>query len=271
MIFHCYSYLFELRDAIYIIFILCYHSRLAGTALKKRSFRRGRLSEQVVAELEALIAEEHSAPGDRLPKESELADRFRVSRIVVREAMKILEGRGAVEVRAGSGTFTIAPSVEKVKESLLRLFRDQPIPTVTEMEQMLEIREVLEETVASLAAVRATPEDLAEMKTALQDMHARGDSPEVVEADLRFHRAVAKAAHNPYFEMVVDPLTAVFVQQMKLSNSYSVGLELHYRIAEEIEKGSAVGARQAVRRLMRHTLEDAKKAIRLMNVSPKRS
>lgn len=251
--------------------MLCYHSGLAVKALKKRTFRRGRLSEQVVTELEALIAQEHAAPGGRLPKESELADRFRVSRIVIREAMKILEGRGTVEVRAGSGTFTVAPSVDKVKESLLRLFRDQPIPSVNEMEQMLEIREVLEETVASLAAVRATPDDLAEMKSALKEMEACGEGPEVVEADLRFHRAVARAAHNPYFEMVIDPLTAVFVQQVKLTDSYSVGADMHVRIAEEIEKGSAVGARQAVRRLMRHTLEDAKKAIRLMDLAQKRS
>jgi GntR family transcriptional repressor for pyruvate dehydrogenase complex len=237
---------------------------LIAKGLKKRSFRRGRLSEQVVTELEAMIAQEYATAGGRLPKESELADRFHVSRIVIREAMKILEGRGVVEVRAGSGTYTIAPSVEKVKESLLRLFRDQPIPTVTEMEQILEIREVLEEAVASLAAIRATPEDLAVMKDALKGMEAGGDAADVIEADLLFHRAVAKAAHNPYFEMVIEPLMAVFVQQVKLTDSYDIGADLHVRIAEEIEKGNSVGARQAVRRLMRHTLEDGKKAIGVM-------
>jgi DNA-binding FadR family transcriptional regulator len=133
--------------------------------LKKRSFRRGRLSEQVVAELERMMLEEYPA-GERLPKESELAERFQVSRIVIREAMKLLEGRGVVEVRAGSGTYTVAPSVDEVKESLLRLFRGQASPSLSDMEQMLEIREVLEETVATLAAVRATDADVAEMETA---------------------------------------------------------------------------------------------------------
>src|ERR1700738_3574412 len=107
--------------------------------MKQRSFRNGRLSEQVIAEGQRMIAEEHAPPGARLPKEDGLAERFQVSRIVIREAMKILEDRGVVEVRAGRGTLTVAPSPERVKESLLRLFGDQPMPTMQEMESLLEL------------------------------------------------------------------------------------------------------------------------------------
>ena len=213
----------------------------------KRSFRRGRLSGQVVTELERAIVEEFPEPGTRLPTEAELADRFHVSRIVIREAMKILEDRGVVEVRAGRGTITVAPPPEGVKTSLLRLFRDQPIPTLGEMEHMMELREVLEETVAGLAAVRATPEDLQRMGAALADMAATGRSvEETIEADLRFHVAVCEAAHNRFFEMVLDPLTQVFVQQIKLTDSYTVGVELHRQVMDKIAKGDPVAARQAV-------------------------
>ena len=230
--------------------------------LKKRTFSRGRLAEQVVLELERMIAGEYP-PGERLPKEAELAERFHVSRIVIREAVKILEGRGVLDVRAGSGTYAVGPSVEKVKDSLLRLFRDQPIPTFEDMERMLEIREVLEETAASLAAVRATEADREEIEAALAVMESGGDVALIAEADLRFHRAVARAVHNPYFEMVLEPLTAVFLQQIMLTDSYDVGAALHRKIADEIHKGSSVGARQAVRRLMRYTLEHARRAIAL--------
>lgn len=123
---------------------------------------------------------------------------------LVREAIKILENRGFVQVRAGRGTMTAAPTPESVKASLLRLFRDQPIPTLVEMERMLELREVLEETVAGLAAVRATPEDLQRIDAALADMAAGRNVEETIEADLRFHLAVAQAAHNRFFEMVID-------------------------------------------------------------------
>lgn len=237
--------------------------------LRKRGFRQGRLSEQVVVELEKMMAEEYPA-GARLPTESELADRFRVSRIVIREAMKLLEGRGVVEVRAGSGTYTVAPSVDKVKESLLRLFRDQASPALSDMEEMLEIREVLEETVASLAAVRATDADLAEMEAALVIMEAGSDGPETMEADLSFHRALVRAAHNRYFEMMLEPLTSLVFQQILLTNTYEVGTPLHRKILDEIRKGSSVGARQAVRRLMRFTLEHTRKAIELLGVPPER-
>jgi DNA-binding FadR family transcriptional regulator len=231
--------------------------------LQTRSFRNGRLSELVLHEIERMIAEEYPQPGSRLPKETELADRFHVSRIVIREAMKILEDRGVVEVRAGRGTLTVAPNPDRVKELLMRLFRDQPIPTVEEMERLLELRQVLEETAASLAAVRANGEDLEEIEAALREMKEDGlDPDETVAADLRFHRAVTRAAHNRYFEMVLDPLTEVVLQQIKLTNPYDTGLESHRAVFAEIRARNPVGARQAVRRLMKQTLSDSRKALK---------
>ena len=214
-----------------------------------------------------MIQEEYREPGLRLPKEAELAERFRVSRIVIREAMKVLEDRGLVEVRAGRGTLTASPTPERVKVSLLRLFRDQPLPTLSDMERMLELREVLEETVAALAAVRATPDDLALIAAALSDMDASKTDEDTIEADLRFHMAVAKAAHNRFFEMVIDPLTQVFLQQIALTDSYEVGVDLHRQIFDQVSKGDPVAARQAVRRLMRNTRADAKKALGILSAN----
>lgn len=230
--------------------------------MQKRSFRNGRLSEQVVEELQRMVKEEYAEPGSRLPKEAALAERFQVSRIVVREAMKILEDRGVVEVRAGRGTLTMAPSPDRVKRSLLQLFGDQPLPTLTEMESMLELRQVLEETSASLAAVRATEQDLLEIEAALEEMTSKEADPDTtIEADLRFHRAVVKAAHNSYLEMVLDPIVSVFVRQIMLTNSFHTGIPAHRHIFNEIRAHNPVGARQAVRRLMKRTLEDSRKAL----------
>jgi len=234
-------------------------------AFPKRSFRRGRLSEQVISEIEKMIAEEFAVAGTRLPNEAALADRFQVSRIVIREAMKILEDRGSVEVRAGRGTVTVAPSPDRVKAALLRLFQNQPIPTFAEMERLLELREVLEESVAGIAAVRATPEDLKEIEAALSDMKVEHSIEGAVQADLRFHAAVANAAHNRYFDFVIAPLTEVFIQQMMLTDSFTLGLDLHRQIYEQIRKGNPVAARQAVKRLIRRTREDMKKALTLIS------
>lgn len=228
---------------------------------QKRRFRDARLSEQVLVEILRMIADEYRTPGSRLPREAELADRFQVSRIVIREAMKILEDRGVVQVRAGRGTLTLAPTTDRVKNSLLWLFSDRPVPTVQEMEHMLELRQPLEEAVASFAAVRATEEDLAEIEAALQKMTDNAAGLQNTIADICFHRAITRAAHNPFFEMVLDPLMEAFLQQMKLTNSFQMGRKLHHDVFLEIQKRNPVGARQAVRRLMKQTLEDCRSAL----------
>lgn len=236
--------------------------------IPKRTFRHGRLSEQVVSAMEQMISEEYPRPGERLPKEAELADRFRVSRIVIREAMKVLEDRGLVEVRAGRGTCTVSPSPDKVKQSLLRLFRDQPVPDAGEMERLLELRAVLEETAAGLAAVRATPEDLEAMGASLREMASGAAEDELVAADLRFHATVSRAARNRYFEIVLEPLIEVFTQQVKLTDSYSMGVPLHQDIYDAIRKRNPVAARLAVKRLMKATLEDTRKALEVLAGAP---
>jgi DNA-binding FadR family transcriptional regulator len=229
--------------------------------MQRRSFRNGRLSEFALHEIQRMIGEEYRAPGSRLPKEEELADRFQVSRIVIREAMKILEDRGVVEVRAGRGTQTVAPKPDRVKESLLRLFCDRPIPKMEDMEHLLELRQVLEETTASLAAVRANADDLKEIEAALEEMKKDGRDPDrMAAADLRFHRSVMHAAHNPFIEMVLDPLTEVFLQQIRLTN-FNSGWDLHRSIFLEIQARNPLGARQAVRRLMKTTLADSRSAL----------
>ena len=210
--------------------------------MQKRSFRNGRLSEQVLQEMQRLIVEEYPVSGSRLPKEAELAEKFQVSRIVIREAMKILEDRGMVEVRAGRGTLTVAPRPDRVKESLLQLFRDQPMPTIEEMESMLELRQVLEETSASLAAVRATRKILSKSRMPCRAWRRiDGDPKHTIEADLRFHRAVMRAAHNSYLELVLDPVMSVFLQQIKLTN-FNTGLDMHRHIFNEIQTRNPIGS-----------------------------
>jgi GntR family transcriptional regulator, galactonate operon transcriptional repressor len=228
--------------------------------MKKRTFRNGRLSERLLPEIQRMIVEEYATPGSRLPNEGALAERFDVSRIVIRESMKVLQDRGVVEVRAGRGTLTLACKPDLVRESLLRVFRDQPIPTFEEMESMLELRQVLEEMSASLAAVRATDEDLAGIQTALAGMQD-GPLEDAIAADVEFHRAVLRAAHNRYLEMVLDPVMSVFLQQIKLTNTATMGIDLHHDIFEQIRARNPVAARQAVRRLMKSTLQDSRRVL----------
>jgi len=115
---------------------------------------------------------------------------------------------------------------------------------------------------ASRAACRET---LAAIDFAVEDegmAEEDGGLQSLIDADLRFHRAVLKAAHNPYLEMVLDPVMSTFLQQIKLSNSFNPGLDMHRHIFIEIRERNSVGARQAVRRLMKSTLEDSRRALK---------
>ena len=194
-----------------------------------------------------------------------MAERFQVSRIVVREAVKILEERGVVEVHAGRGTVTRTPTPDRVHAALLRLFRGRELPSIDSMERLMEVRQVLEETVATLAAVRATQEDLDRMKDALirmERMERMGTSAsQDGDPDLDFHLAVAAATHNPYFQLVLQPLTGVFLELISLTNLSAVGLEEHQAVYEAIRDRNGIAARQAVRRLMKLTTTDLRRVL----------
>jgi GntR family transcriptional repressor for pyruvate dehydrogenase complex len=221
--------------------------------LRKRTFRHGRLSGQVLLQLESMIAE-NFPPGELLPTEDELADQFRVSRIVVREAMKMLEDRGLVEVR--------------VKASLYRLIRSSGTPMLEEMLQLLELRGVLEETAAGLAAVRGNESDLADAEVALKNMRDGTHSEAVYAADLQFHIAIARASGNRFFEIVLEPLTEVFLRQIQLTATVHLGLKHHFEILKAIRLHDPVAARLAVRRLLNVTQKDIRKALLLRDQKP---
>ena len=228
--------------------------------MRKRTFRHGRLSGQVLLQIEKMITERFPL-GAHLPTEDELAEQFRVSRIVIREAMKILEDRGVVEVRAGRGTIVVPAKSDRVKSSLYRLIRSSGTPMLQEMLQLLELRGVLEESAAGLAAVRATEVDLAEAEAALKSMR-EGTVAEVVHAaDLQFHIAIARASGNRFFEIVLEPLTEVFLKQIQLTDKLNRGVEYHSEILKAIQRHDPVAARLAVRRLLNFTQKDIRKAL----------
>jgi GntR family transcriptional repressor for pyruvate dehydrogenase complex len=200
-------------------------------------------------------------PGNVLLTEKELSSQYGVSRIVIREAMKMLEDRGVVEVRAGRGTTVIAPNSDRVKASLTRLLRKSGPPILEEMNALLELREVLEENAAALAAVRATPEDLTVIENALTKMKQRTVKAEVFAADLEFHRALALATRNPFFEMILHPLTEVFLKQIQLTARPDRGWSLHNRVYEAIRRRDPVAARVQVRQLLRETRLEVERAL----------
>lgn len=150
--------------------------------------------ELVVEQIEVYLLENRLQPGDRLPAERDLAALFGVSRTSVREALKVMEMNGAIEIRRGGGSFIAASEHAKLSRVLSSHFDDAETHFIHEM---LELRRAFEVEAASLAAQRATPENLEAIQEALDRMKEAIDDPEAgVLADLEFHLLVARAAKN---------------------------------------------------------------------------
>jgi GntR family transcriptional regulator, transcriptional repressor for pyruvate dehydrogenase complex len=137
--------------------------------------------------------------GERLPTERELAETFGVSRNVIREAIARLTFEGTVEPRQGSGVFVLGTHAVSALRLDAEMLRDRSL-----FARLFELRSILEGEAASLAAARRGRKHLAAIKTALRRLHESQGTPQSVDADLEFHRAVALASDNVYVAIFIN-------------------------------------------------------------------
>src|SRR5437588_8945176 len=125
--------------------------------------KRSRIYEHIVEQIRALIREGRWAPGDQIPPERELAERFRVSRTSVREALRALEMQGVIDSRQGGGTLVRTADTEALVPPLAAaILRGR-----RELAEVLEVRELIEPGIARRAAIRATAEHVSELENLL--------------------------------------------------------------------------------------------------------
>ena len=137
--------------------------------------------------------------GDRLPTERELAETFGVSRNVVREAIARLRFEGAVEPRQGSGVFVLGNQANSALRLDAEILRDHSL-----FANLFELRSILEVEAAGLAAARRSRKHLTAVGAALERLYNSQRTPQSVDADLEFHRAIARASDNVYVVMFVN-------------------------------------------------------------------
>jgi GntR family transcriptional repressor for pyruvate dehydrogenase complex len=155
--------------------------------------KRSRIYEHIVDQIRQLIREGRWSPGDQIPPERELAERFRVSRTSVREALRALEMQGVIESRQGGGTFIRTADTEALVPPLAAaILRGR-----RELAEVLEVRELIEPGIARLAALRATAEHVTELEQILERQRAcvASDQP-FIDEDTAFHDTLAQAADN---------------------------------------------------------------------------
>jgi GntR family transcriptional repressor for pyruvate dehydrogenase complex len=218
----------------------------------------GHLAQQVLA----LIHEQALEPGDRLPSVKELAERFSVATPTMREALRLLQMAGSLDIRHGSGIY--------VRRLESRLMLTNPyagsLSTATIL-NLLQARLLIEPPVAELAAAHASPKHLDDLTELLADAEGHLSGQDAADAvlgvvNMRFHRGIAEGCGNTILAEVVFTLTEVHIKEqmavLDLYNNRRRDHDQHKLILDALQARDAAGARQ----LMSEHLADVISVIR---------
>ncbi|MEV6293904.1 FadR/GntR family transcriptional regulator [Streptomyces sp. NPDC051896] len=212
-----------------------------------------RLADRVAAMLSEEIESGRLAAGDKLPTEVQLVKQLGVSRTVVREALSRLRNAGLVEPRQGLGVF--------VMPRRTRPLDLEAADTKAKVLQIVEVRRAMEGEAAFLAATRATPDDLARMRQALDAIDAAvAAGGEGADEDLAFHRSTAESTGNTVMVSTVRYLGEVLRSGIRVTRAnearrddfFEAVRQEHHAILAAIEAGDAAAARTAARRHLQH-------------------
>jgi DNA-binding FadR family transcriptional regulator len=218
---------------------------------RARPFVRRSIHNQILHEVGERILCGVFMPGDILPSENALSDEFKVSRPVMREAIKVLAAKGLVDARPKIGTRV------RLREQWNML--DPDILTWSfasrEAEQyaihISEMRRVLEPEAAAMAALRATPEQIEGIAESFAGMEACPEAtPEHIVHDLRFHQGILEATGNPFIASTGHVIESALLFSFKLSSQIEgachESLPRHRDVLTAIQASDAEGARHAM-------------------------
>ncbi|AUH65753.1 FadR/GntR family transcriptional regulator [Paracoccus zhejiangensis] len=207
--------------------------------------KRETLADQIYGRVLELIAAGQIAEGAKLPSEHQISERFSVSRPVVREALARLRDDGIIVARHGIGSFVR----RRPPQGLIDY---AGADDVAGLMRCMEARLAVEPAAARLAALRAAPDDLSRIDSALAELEQVMRSREpVIELDFAFHMAVARASGNEIFARMLDTTRAQMQAAIGVAQSLTrIGTDQrieaviteHRQIAEAIRARDGEGA-----------------------------
>jgi GntR family transcriptional repressor for pyruvate dehydrogenase complex len=164
------------------------------------------LTDEAITKIKSMIVAGELRPGDRLPKEADLADHLGLSRSSLREAVKALSQIRVLDVRQGDGTYVTSLQPSLLLEGIstaVELVQDETLLELT------EVRRLLEPAATGLAATRISADQLAEVKGHLDAMRdAAEDVEQLIKHDTAFHRAVVAATGNVTLTTLLDGISS---------------------------------------------------------------
>ncbi len=212
------------------------------------------LSAQVAREIGSRIVAGVYPPGDLIEGEAVLSVRYKVSRSVIRDAVKVLAGKGLLDARRGIGVRVRARENWGLLDDDVLAWHQSLPPNREFLRQLMETCAIFEPKAAHYAAQRATPEDIAAVNTACHNLQqATGGAMEkYATAEGMFHRAVMRAAHNEFLTAVEGIVYSALLMMVRFYDPREdkKAMQLHRDIASAITAGKPDKAEKAMAALL---------------------
>jgi DNA-binding FadR family transcriptional regulator len=220
------------------------------------------LPDRIAAEFGRRIVSGAIAPGATLPIEPEIQREFAVSRTAVREAMRLLAGKGMTLSRRKTGTFVRPITDWNMLDPDVLRWHLEPRPSAEFIQNLFEMRLIFEPIAAAMAAQRADDDVRARLRQAADGIAAnpRGSDGQV-EADLNFHMTVLHATRNSLMlslgSLIRSALAVTFQVGWRRLTSPEESVAMHRDVCEKICKGRAAEAEAAMRTLIELARNDS--------------
>ena len=219
----------------------------ASSKLEFEAIRKTKVYEEVARQIQHKVLHELQ-PGDLLPPETELAQTFGVSRGSVRDAIHSLELLGLVDRLPGKGTVARRVSPEAAMDPLAAALVQQR----HRVEELLDVRKIIEPALANRAAMRITAEELAELQRILEQQEEKVRRHELaIEEDCRFHYTIAMAADNgvmlKILDILMDLLRETREQSLQTEGRLDKSFACHRQILAALQQHNGPAAEAAMR------------------------
>ncbi len=222
-----------------------------------RTLVKPRVHRHLVKTLAQSILRQEFKPGSLLPSEPELCETLNISRSALREAIKVLGGKGLVTPRPRTGTLVRPRDDWNLLDPDLLAWSMEIEPSAELVLSLIEARQVIEPAVARLAALRATEKDIAVVESAYQRLSEAMAAPDFDafnEADIDFHKGLLRASHNIVFQQMSTTIGAALAYSFRLTMERArepgASLPNHGEVIERIRLRDADGAYASMARLL---------------------
>ncbi|QPC81328.1 FadR family transcriptional regulator [Phototrophicus methaneseepsis] len=213
---------------------------MTNTPNSFKSVKRGGIVDDIIEIIKQALITDELKPGQRLPSEMELMEQFGVSRNSLREAIKMLDALGVVDVRRGDGTYIASESSSRNLRPLIFAMLLKTNAT----KDLVELRTLTEVGYCQLAGSNGTEEDFKMIESAATAWEAEALKEErdydlLIQLDLQFHQSIIRATHNELVILLADTVEEMFFHTVRDAHTQDevirFGVEGHRKIAEVLK------------------------------------